>query len=45
MLKNGAKASEHQRESLLPMSISHCERVKSILSSFAEWLTNEEFLT
>jgi site-specific recombinase XerD len=30
---------------LAGMSVSHCERVKSILSSFAEWLTDEEVLT
>ena len=30
---------------LAGLSISHGERVKSILSSFAEWLIDEEFLT
>lgn len=32
-------------DELAATSISHRERVKSILSSFAEWLINEEFLT
>src|SRR5437773_2080584 len=30
---------------LADLSVSHGERVKSILSSFAEWLIDEEFLT
>ena len=30
---------------LTGMSVSHRERVKSILSSFAEWLIDEAFIT